>query len=109
MGWFLCNGDTGLIWQTECTVKVNLNLEIFLIVARSKKKMGKHNVVDTAFQTGMMQSCCYLAPKKTLICNQLIRHFINLKIILGNYQIICLYYLDMYKHSLVSVPRTKCS
>ena len=41
MGWFLCNGDTGLIWQSECTVKVNLNLEIFLIVASSKKNNNK--------------------------------------------------------------------
>ena len=57
--------------------------------------MGKHNVVDTAFQTGMMQSCCYLTPKKTLICNQLIRHFINLKIILGNYRI---FLLALFRH-----------
>ena len=26
MEWFLCNGKSGLKWQLECMVKVNINL-----------------------------------------------------------------------------------
>ena len=39
----------------------------------------------TAFQTRRMQSCCYLAPKKKLIYNKFIWHFIHSSIILGNW------------------------
>ena len=61
-------------------------MSIFLIRSSSRKKiklqLGKW--VHTAFQTGRMQSCYNLMPKKKLIYNELIWHFIHSKITLGN-------------------------
>ena len=79
MEWFLCNGNTGLKWQNAWMVKVNVNLQIFLIASSSirnmKLQLGRW--VHTAFQRGRIKSCCYLARKKKLIYNELIWHFID--------------------------------
>ena len=77
--WFLCNSNTGLKWQRECMVKVTMNLYIFLIVSSWKRnvKLQSGRRLNPAFQTGMMKTRCYLAPKETLIYNELIWNFIQ--------------------------------
>ena len=57
MGWFLCNGNTGMNWQSGWMVKVNVNLQIFLIVSSSKKNIrikrtSKKNIILLFKQDG---------------------------------------------------------
>ena len=65
MGQFLCNGNTGMNCQSGWMVKVNVNLQIFLILSclknNIKPKLGR--CVHTAFQTRRMQRCCYLVMR----------------------------------------------
>ena len=101
MGWFLCNGNTESMWWFLCNgntesmgwfyvmatmvwievwsgwmAKVNANLYIFLASSSKRNiKLRLGRWVHTAFQTGRMQSFCYLAPKKKIICNELVWHF----------------------------------
>ena len=39
MGWFPCNGNTGLKWQRGCMVKVNISLSILFIFSSSKRNV----------------------------------------------------------------------
>ena len=66
MVWILFNDNNGLKWQRECIIKVNVNFYIFLIVSSSKKNVKQQlgRWEQTTFQTGRIQSCCYLAPNK---------------------------------------------
>ena len=68
MVWILFNNN-GLKWQRECMINVNVNFYIFLIVSSSKKNVKQQlgRWEQTTFQTGRIQSCCYLAhqTKKT--------------------------------------------
>ena len=73
MVWILFNDNNGLKWQRECMIKVNVNFYIFLIVSSSKKnvkqRLGRWE--QTTFQTGRIQSCCYLAPNKKWLIDYL--------------------------------------
>ena len=47
-------------WQRGCMVNVNINLQILLIVSSAKRnvRLQPGRWVQTACQTGMMQTCC---------------------------------------------------
>ena len=50
-------------------VKVNINFYILLVVSSSKR--------NVKLQTRKIKSCCYLAPKETLIYNEFLADWVT--------------------------------
>ena len=63
-----------------------------------KLQLGRR--LHTTFHAGRIQSCCYLAPKKKIIYNELIWHFMTFTwVFLG------VTYRHKLNHSLLGFPR----